>query len=244
VDPAFGLPAVWIREEDRDRAYRAEGYTVVDPPTIIATHLTQIIRSHAAEILGRKEVKELIDMTEKTNKVVADEVSKLGLGTIHKVLQGLLREQVSIRNTVLIFETLSDYGGVTKVPHILVEKVRQALGRQIALQYADEEKVLKVFTVAPDFLAHLLANRMETDSGPVAALELPLQLAWISALSASVAKYKDTPLQPVILSPAETRYLLKSSTERDMPNLVVLSILEIPKDIKTEPLGEIHVKQP
>ena len=131
TDPAFGLPAIWVSEVDRERAERA-GYAVVDPPTIIATHLTELIKSHAAEILGRQEIQSIVDTLKKEYPAVVEEVTKLfNMGEIQKVMQGLLREQVSIRNMVAIFETLADFGPVTKKTDILVEKVRQALARQI-----------------------------------------------------------------------------------------------------------------
>ena len=135
-DPAFGLPAVWIAEEDREKAERL-GYTVVDPPSIIATHLTEIIKRYAAEILGRQEVQSILDALKTDYPAVVEEVKKvLSVGEIQKVLQGLLTERVSVRNMVVILETLADYGSVTKDVGFLIEKVRQALGRQICLQYA------------------------------------------------------------------------------------------------------------
>jgi flagellar biosynthesis protein FlhA len=242
VDPAFGLPAIWVREELRDKAELA-GYAVVDPPTIIATHLTEIIKGHAAEILGRQEVQGIIEGIKKDYPTVVDEVNKIfSIGEIQKVLQGLLREQVSIRNLVVILETMADFGGVTKKAEVLIEKVRQALGRQICLQYADNNHVLHVLTVAPDFLGKLLASRVDTVNGIIAALEPALQHSWISAASSAIAAAQDKGYVPVVLCPENCRVLIKSSVEREMPKLVVLSIPEIPKDIQLESLGEIHVK--
>jgi flagellar biosynthesis protein FlhA len=241
IDPVFGRPAIWVREEDRSKAEFA-GYAVIDPPTIIATHLTELIRKNASEILGRQEVQTIIDAIKKDYPAVVEEITKLfTIGEIQKVLQGLLREQVSIRNMVVILETLADYGAVIKKADVLVEKVRQALGRQICLQYADKDHVLRVLTVAQDFLEKLLESRVDTVNGPLAALDPALQRSWISALSASIAAVGDKVAVPVILCPQETRVLIKSSTEREMPGLVILSIPEIPSDIKLEPLGEVHV---
>jgi flagellar biosynthesis protein FlhA len=241
VEPAFGLPAIWVREEDRSKAELA-GYAVVDPPTIIATHLTELIKKHASEILGRQEVQTIIDGIKKDYPAVIEEITKLfTMGEIQKVLQGLLREQVSIRNMVVILETLADYGAVTKKADVLVEKVRQALGRQICLQYADENHVLHVLTVAQDFLEKLLESRMDTVNGPLAALDPALQRSWLTALNSSFAAVQEKGYVPVILCPQETRILIKSSTDREIPNLTVLSIPEIPNDIKVESLGEVHV---
>jgi flagellar biosynthesis protein FlhA len=240
-DPAFRLPAIWVSEEERSKAELA-GYAVVDPPTIIATHITELIRKHASEILGRQEVQTIIDTIKKDYPAVVDEIMKqFTLGEIQKVLQGLLREQVSIRNMVVILETLADYGAVTKKADILVEKVRQALGRQICLQYADKNHVLHVLTVAQDFLVKLLESRVDTPNGPMAALDPALQRSWISSLSASFDGVKEKGFMPLLLCPMETRVLIKSSTEREMPGLVILSIPEIPGDIKLESLGEVHV---
>lgn len=241
TDPAFGLPAIWITEDQRDRAERA-GYAVVDPPTIIATHLTEIIKSHAEEIIGRQEVAGIIENLRKDYPAVVDEVTKLfTVGEVQKVLQRLLREQVSIRNNVVILETMADYGPVTKQTDILVEKVRQALGRQICLQYADEERTLHVLTVEPAFLQKLVESRIDTVNGPMAALEPVAQRSWISALSMAVASVQEKGFMPIILCPEEARILVKSSSEREMPGLVVISVPEITKDIKVESLGEIKV---
>ncbi|HOC29162.1 MAG TPA: flagellar biosynthesis protein FlhA, partial [Treponemataceae bacterium] len=170
TDPTFGLPAIWLSEENRERAERA-GYTVVDPPSIIATHLTEIIKRHASEILGRQEVQSIIDTIRKDYPAVVDEVVKLcSVGEIQKVLQGLLREQVSIRNMVVILETLADYRPITKDTTILVEKVRQALARQICLQYADDTRTLHVLTVEPALVQKIVDSRVDTVNGPVAAL--------------------------------------------------------------------------
>ncbi|MFI3258390.1 MAG: flagellar biosynthesis protein FlhA, partial [Spirochaetales bacterium] len=240
-DPAFGLPAVWLSESDRTKAEKA-GYAVVDPPTIIATHLTELIKSHAAEILGRQEVQSIIDTLKKEYPTVIEETTKLfTVGEVQKVLQGLLREQVSIRNMVVIFETLADFGAITKKTDILVEKVRQSLGRQICLQYADDNRIMHVLTVSQDFLQKIVDSRVDTVSGPVAALDPSMQRAWITALSSSLALAQGKGYMPVILCPEEARVLVKASSEREMPNLVVLSVPEITNDIKLENLGEIKV---
>lgn len=240
-DPAFGLPAVWVSENEREQAERA-GYAVVDPPTIIATHLTELIKAHAAEILGRQEVQSIVDTLKKEFPAVVEEVTKIfNTGAIQKVLQGLLREQVSIRNMVVIFETLADFGPVTTQTDVLVEKVRQALGRQICLQYADENRIMHVLTVEPGFLQKLVAGRVNTVNGPISALEPADQHNWIAAVSAAVAVAQGKGFMPVILCPEESRILIKASTEREMPNLVVLSVPEIVNDIKLENLGEIKV---
>nr|WP_298680755.1 flagellar biosynthesis protein FlhA [uncultured Treponema sp.] len=244
VDPTFGLPAVWISEENRDRAERA-GYTVVDPPAIIATHLTEVIKKHAAEILGRQEVQGIMDALRKDFPAVIDEAAKVcSLGEVQKVLQGLLREQVSIRNTIVILETLADFRPITSDVSILVEKVRQALGRQICLQYADENKTLHVLTVEPSLAQKIVESRIDTVNGPMAALEPSEQRIWIRSLIQAVTTMQKSGFLPIVLAPeASARILIKNSTDREIPDLVVLSIPEISKDIQVEVIGEIKLEQ-
>lgn len=241
VDPAFGLPALWIPEEGREKAERA-GYAVVDSPTIIATHLTEIIKSHASEILGRQEVQTMIDSLKKDYPAVIEESTKLfSLGEIQKVLQGLLREQVSVRNLVVILETMSDFAPITKNIELLTEKVRQALGRQICLQYADENHVLHILTVNPQLLQKMAENKAATVNGTVVAWEPASQRSWITAVNAAFAAVREKGYMPVILTSEEYRLLIKVSTEREMPDLIVLSVQEITNDIRVESLGEINV---
>ena len=244
VDPTFGLPAVWISEENRDRAERA-GYTVVGPPAIIATHLTEVIKKHAAEILGRQEVQGIMDALRKDFPAVIDEAAKVcSLGEVQKVLQGLLREQVSIRNTIVILETLADFRPITSDVSILVEKVRQALGRQICLQYADENKTLHVLTVEPSLAQKIVESRIDTVNGPMAALEPSEQRIWIRSLIQAVTTMQKSGFLPIVLAPeASARILIKNSTDREIPDLVVLSIPEISKDIQVEVIGEIKLEQ-
>lgn len=239
TDPTFGLPAIWIAEENRERAERA-GYTVVDPPSIIATHLTEIIKRHASSILGRQEVQSIVDAIRKDYPAVVDEVMKLcSLGEIQKVLQGLLREQVSIRNMVVILETLADYRPVTKDSTILIEKVRQSLARQICLQYVDDARTLHVLTIEPALVQKIVESRVDTVNGPIAALEPAEQRSWIRSLTRSVTSVQQAGYLPIILCPEEARILVKSSTEREISELVVLSVPEIANDIKVEAIGEI-----
>lgn len=186
TDPAFGLPALWISEDQRELAER-RGYTVVDAPSIIATHLTEIIKKHSFEMLGRQEVKKILDTLRSDYSAVVDEVTKaLSLGEVQKVLQGLLIEQVSIRNMIPILETLADYGVVSKEISFLIEKVRQTLGRQICLQYADDKKVLRVLTIAPELEKVIIESRLDTAGGPVAALDPEDHRNWINAVTNAV----------------------------------------------------------
>lgn len=241
-DPAFGLPAIWINEDKREQAERA-GYTVVDPPSIIATHLTEIIKRHAAEILGRQETQSMLEALKKDYPAVVEEAQKgLSLGEIQKVLQALLEEQVSIRNLVAILEALADYGPVTKDIQFLTEKSRQALARQICLQYADDDRVLRVLTIDHALEQKIVESRVETSSGVMSALEPAVQNAWIKALSRSVAAMQQNGLLPVILCSEAARFLVRSSSYRELPSLVILSVPEIVADITVEQVGEIKLE--
>ena len=242
VDPAFGLPAKWITEEDRENAERL-GYTVVDPPSIIATHLTEIINRNASEILGRQEVQSILDALKTDYPAVVEEVSKtLSSGVIQKVLQGLLQERISIRNIVTVLETLADYAPVTQDVGFLIEKVRQSLSRQISMQYASEDRSLKVLTLDPGLEQNIIASKVETPTGIRAALEPELQRHWISALSGSVKSVQDQGTMPILLCSEAARALVKSSSRREIPHLVVLSAPEIDPEFSVESIGQISAE--
>jgi flagellar biosynthesis protein FlhA len=242
-DPAFGLPATWIAESEREKAERL-GYTVVDPPSIIATHLTEIIKAHAGEILGRQEVQSILDTLKSDYPTVVEEVSKnFSVGEIQKILQGLLHEQVSIRNIVVILETMADYGSVSKDTSFLIEKVRQALGRQICLHYSGDEKTIHVLTLEPGLEQAIIEARVDTPSGPTAALEPKLHRSWITAVTNSVRTVQEQGKLPLILCSEAARPLIKGSTIREVPHLVVLSVPEVVPDVKIETLGEIRIEE-
>jgi flagellar biosynthesis protein FlhA len=244
-DPAFGLPALWVSEDKRGDAERA-GYTVVDSASIIATHLTEIIKRHAAELLGRQDIQAILDSLKTDYPAVVSEVQKsLSLGDIQKVLQGLLRERVSIRNLVAILEALADYGPLMKDLkdiQFLIEKSRQALGRQICLQYAGEERLLRVLAIDQRLEKKIIESGLTTSSGIIAALEPALQKAWIKALTRSIAAVEERGWLPVILCSEAARYLVKSSSDRELPNLAVLSVSELSQDITVEAVGEIRLE--
>jgi len=241
-DPVFGLPALWIGESNREKAERA-GYTVVDAPSIIATHLTEIIKRHASDILGRQDVRAMLDELRKNYPAVVEDVSEnLGTGEIQKVLQALLRERISIRNLVAILETLSDYGKMTKDVQFLTEKVRQSLARQISAQFADDDKVLHVMTLSPSLEQTILDSRLDTAAGPVAALSTDVHRAWINALANTCKHVQDQGYLPIILSSEGTRWLIKQSTLRDQPDLVVLSVLELSPEVQVEGIAEIQLE--
>lgn len=242
-DPAFDIPAVWIAEDEQERAERL-GYTVVDPPSIIATHLTEIIKRHASEILGRQAVQSILDTLKKEYPAVVEDVTKnLSIGVIQKVVQALLKEQISIRNMVSILETMADYSTVTQDVGFLIEKVRQGLGRQISLQYSDEVKTMRVLTIDPKLEQRIIESKVETAAGVIAALEPVEQRRWINALSNSVKSVQDLGHMPIILCSEAARALVKSSSIREIPHLVVLSAPEVDPEITVEAIGQIVMEE-
>jgi flagellar biosynthesis protein FlhA len=241
-EPTFGLPAVWVSEDRRDEAERA-GYTVVDPPSIIATHLTEIIKQHAADILGRQDTQAVLDHLKKDYPAVVDEVLKAAnLGLVQKVFQGLLRERVSIRNAVSVLEAVADYAPISRNVQFLTEKARQALGSQICHQYADDERRLHVLTIDQALEEKIIESKYETASGDRAALDPQTHGAWIRSVSKTAAAVKEQGWLPVILCSEKARYLVKDATEREIPELVVISVPEIPQDITVESAGVIRLE--
>jgi len=243
VDPAFGFPAIWVEQDKRDEAERL-GYTVVDPPSIIATHLSEIIRRHAADILGLQNTQEILDTLRKEYPAVVDEVLREGRGLriveIQKILQGLLKERVSIRNMVSILEAIADYAPVSKNIWFLTEKARQALASQICRQYADDDRKLRVLTIDPGLEQKIIDSKYETPSGIVSALDPPSHKMWIRAVSKAAAAVKEKGWLPVILCSEQARFLVKSSTDRELPDLAVISVPEIVPDIIPEAVGIIR----
>ena len=247
-DPAFGMPAIWIPEDQRSEAEQA-GYAVVDPPTIIATHITEIIKAHASEILGRQEVSVLINEVKKTNPIVVDEVMngdkrKFSYGEIEKILCGLLEEKVSVRNMVTILETISNYGAITGNTWELIEKVREALGLQICMQYVDNDKKLRVVNLSQGWSQKILdrAQYPQDGSKPFVAFVPVEGRAWIKAVSDTLQSVQSMGFMPIIMCSSVVRQLVHGSIEREMPGVVVISekeILSAGNSIGLEILGEI-----
>lgn len=241
VEPAFGLPALWIQEANREQAELA-GYTVVDPVSVLATHLTEVVKSHAFEILGRQEVQTLVESVKQNNATVVEELTPnlLSIGDIQKVLAKLLRERISIRDMVTIFETLADYAQLTKDTDILTEYVRHALARQISRQYA-QNNVLTCLTVDPQ-LENLIAGAVQrNENGSYVALEPNVLQTIISCLSKELPRITNIGYQPIILtSPAVRTYFYKL-VERSIPNLIVLSYAELESNIEVQSLGMVKI---
>jgi flagellar biosynthesis protein FlhA len=245
IDPAFGLPAIWIDQGRRDEAERA-GYTVVDPPSIIATHFTEIIRRHAADILGLQDTQAILDTLRKEYPAVVEEVLREGKGLrvteVQKILHGLLREKVSIRNMVSILESIADYAPISKNIWFLTEKARQSIASQICQQYADDDRRLRVLTIDSSLEQRIVDSKYETPSGIVCALDPPTQKAWIKAVVKAVTAIKEKGWMPVILCSEQARFLVKNSTDRELPDLAVISVPEIVPEVIPEAVGMIRIE--
>jgi flagellar biosynthesis protein FlhA len=240
TEPTFGLPAQWITADERERA-QVLGYTVVDPSSVITTHLTETIRRHARDLLGRQEVQGLLDVIKPTHPSVVETLvpTLLPLGTVQKVLQNLLAEGVSIRDLALILEALADAAPATKDPVLLTEYVRQGLGRTICRELAAGDGVLKVFTLSPG-LEQLLADALvEGDQGRYLALEPRMAQRVIEAIAKTIGK-EPPDGTPVVLCGPVIRPHLRRLTERYLPHLAMLSYNEIGPEVTLKALAMVE----
>lgn len=242
VEPAFNLAARWIDKGHKEMA-ELKGYTVVDPPSVLATHLTTIIKNHAYELLGRQEIQNIIDFIREQNSAVVEELlpDLLSIGEIQKVLANLLKEQISIRDMNTILETLADYAKNTKDIDVLTEYVRQTLKRQISRQYVSPEQKLQVITLDPAIEEQLRKSLQQSDFGSYLALDPEIAQKLMDELRNKVNKISQKGLSPVILCPPIIRIYLKRLTENFMPNLTILSYNEIDSGINVEVVGMVSV---
>ncbi|MBL0691394.1 MAG: flagellar biosynthesis protein FlhA [SAR324 cluster bacterium] len=241
LEPAFGLPAIWINDAEKENAQIA-GYTVVDIPTVITTHLTEAIKTNAYEFLQRQDVQKLLDQTAIDQpKLVEDLVPNiLSLGAVQRVLQGLLKEGISIRNIPTILETLSDYGAHTKVPDLLIEFVRQSLDKVITKQYINNEGVLTVMTLDYNMEKTIADSIKDTPQGSYLGLAPTKAQLIITTVEAALNQFQKTNSQPLILTSPKIRVHFKKLTERMIAGLVVLSHNEVPFDVRIENIGVIN----
>lgn len=242
LEPAFGLPAKWITEEHKDEA-ELSGYTVVDPPSVVSTHITEVIKQHAHILLGREETKQLIDHLKETNPILVDEVTPepLAIGDVQKILAKLLRENVSIRNLPVIFETLADFSKMTNDTELLAEYVRQSLSAQLTEQYAKPDRTLTVITVSGKVEKLLAESIQHTEHGNYLSLEPDKQQEIITAIHQEVEKLtlqEDTAI--VLCSPAIRMYL-KQLLDRFLPQVVVLSYNELEPDVQVQSVGVVNI---
>lgn len=219
------------------------GYTVVDPPSVVATHLTETIKKHAHELLGRQETKALIDHLKTTNPALVEELipNILSVGDVQKVLIRLLKEKVSIRDLVTIFETLADYGTYTKDPDILTEYVRQSLARQITSQYASAQKTIKVITIGPVLEKRIAEAVQHTEQGTYLALDPMTTQQIYQRLSEQVKRIVEAGNQPIILTSPTIRMYVRQIVDRTMPDVPVLSYNELEPSVEIQSVGVVNL---
>ncbi|MBP3458293.1 MAG: flagellar biosynthesis protein FlhA [Lachnospiraceae bacterium] len=239
-EPSFHLPAIWITEGQRERA-ESLGYTVVDPPSIIATHLTEIIRQHIAELLTRQDVQNLINNLKETNPSIVEElVPKLmGLGEVQKVLQNLLREGISIRDLLTIFETLADYASTTRDVDILTEYVRQSLKRAICAKFFPANETTSVVTVDPKIEQEIMGSVKQTEQGAYLTLDPEKTKAIIESVRTEVGKLESLGKNPIIITSPIVRMYFKRLIEDYFSDLIVVSYNEVESNVELQSVGMV-----
>src|SRR5699024_7056003 len=240
-EPAFGLPAKWISEDRKDEA-ELSGYTVVDPPSVVSTHITEVIKKHAHTLLGREETSELIDHLKETYPILVEEVTPdpLSIGDVQKVLAKLLKEGLSIRNLPIIFETLADFGKLTNDTELLTEYVRQALASQITKQYAVDNTV-KVITVSTAVEQLISENVQQTEHGNYLALDPDTQQQIVTTIHEQIEKLAHRQEEAVVICSPTVRMYLKQLIERYLPELAVISYNELEPTIQVQSVGVVNV---
>ena len=241
-EPAFGLPAVWIPERDVENV-QAKGLVVVDTATVVTTHITEIIKSHVDELLGRQEVQAVVDSLAATYpKVVEDLVPKvIPIGTLQKVLQRLLKERVSIRDMVVILETLADQLPVTKNIDILTSYIRRALARTITRQYQDKDRTIHVIMVSPEIEDTINRSVQHTEYESFVSPDPGFVRKFIENTNRLLGGFQSVGLPPIVLCSANTRIHLRKIMERFIPNITVLAHNEITSDANITSLGMVEV---
>lgn len=239
-EPSFHLPAIWITEGQRERA-ESLGYTVVDPPSIIATHLTEIIRQHIAELLTRQDVQNLVNNLKETNPSLVDELipKLLGLGEVQKVLQNLLKEGISIRDLLTIFETLADYAPSTRDTDILTEYVRQSLKRAISNKFFPPNETTSVVTLDPKIEQEIMASVKQTENGAYLTLDPERTKAIIKSVETEIAKLENLGKNPIIITSPIVRMYFKRLTEDYVKDLIVVSCNEVENNVELQSVGMV-----
>ena len=241
VEPAFGLPALWISESQREKA-EILGYTVVDPPSIIATHLTEIIKRHIHELLSRQDVQTLVDNVKETHPALVEELVPkiLTISEIQKVLANLLKESVSIRDLVTIFETLADYGTITRDTDLLTEYVRQNLSRAISKKFLNQPSN-KVITLDPDLEQKIMDSVQQSEQGSYLALDPESTQKIFERLNQEIRRFNSIGQQPILLTSPIVRIYFRRLTEQVAPDLIILSYNEIDPSIEIQSIGMVSI---
>ena len=239
-EPSFHLPAIWITEGQRERA-ESLGYTVVDPPSIIATHLTEVIRQHIAELLTRQDVQNLINNIKDNNSALVDELvpKLLSIGEIQKVLQNLLSEGISIRDLVTIFETLADHASVTRDTDILTEYVRQSLKRAISGKYFSPNEVTNVITLDPAVEQEIMGAVKNTEQGSYLALDPERVKKIIGSLTEQLKKLEDMGRNPIVITSPIVRLYFKKLASDYFKDIIVISYNEVESNVELQSVGMV-----
>lgn len=239
-EPSFHLPAIWITEGQREKA-ESLGYTVVDPPSIIATHLTEVIRSHIAEFLTRQDVQNLVDNLKENNPALVDELvpKLLGLGEIQKVLQNLLAEGISIRDLLTIFETLADHAATTRDTDVLTEYVRQSLKRAISSKYFPANETTSVITLDPKVEQDIMGSVKQTEQGAYLTLDPERTKAIMASAETEVAKLESLGKNPIVVTSPIVRMYFKKLTEDYFKDLIVVSYNEVESNVELQSVGMV-----
>ena len=241
-EPSFHLPAIWITESQRERA-ESLGYTVVDPPSIIATHLTEVIRSHIAELLTRQDVQNLVNNLKESNPVLVDELvpKLLGLGEVQKVLQNLLSEGISIRDLLTIFETLADHASATRDTDVLTEYVRQNLKRAISNKYFPANETTSVITLDPKVEQEIMGSVKQTEQGAYLTLDPEKTKAIMSSVETEIAKLENMGKSAIVITSPIVRMYFKKLTEDYFKDLIVVSYNEVESNVELQSVGMVTV---
>ena len=240
-EPAFGLPALWISPDLRDKA-EAMGYTVVDAPSVLATHLSEVIRRNGADLLTRQEVQKLTDMVKETAPAVVEELlASLSLGEIQKVLQNLIREQIPIRDLVTIFEALADYGKLSRSVDFLTERARESLSRLISLKIQGEDGVITAATLSPNWEQKIMASM---DGDLARGWQLNMDPREVQKMIAAISRAVDDMLAkghtPVLLVHPNVRLIVRRLIEGSVANVFVVSYNEIAHGIQIKTVGMVE----
>ena len=239
-EPSFHLPAIWITEGQRERA-ESMGYTVVDPPSIIATHLTEIIRQYISELLTRQDVQNLVNNLKESNPSLVEELipKLLGLGEIQKVLQNLLREGISIRDLLTIFETLADYAPTTRDTDILTEYARQSLKRAISGKFFPANETTSVVTLDPKIEQEIMGSVKQTEQGAYLTLDPEKTKAIMSSVEKEMKKLENLGKNPIVITSPIVRMYFKKLTSDYFKDLIIISYNEIESNVELQSVGMV-----
>lgn len=242
LEPAFKMPAKWISESVKEQA-EMFGYTVVDPPSVVSTHITEVIKSYAHELIGRQEAKQLIDHTKETYPILIEEVTPnpLSVGDIQRVLAKLLKESVSIRNLPIIFEVLADYGKMTSDTDLLTEYVRQGLARQITSQYTVQEGLLRVLTLSGKVEKTMAEAVQQTEHGNYLSLDPNVSQAIVESIAKQIETLSFQEQSPIVLCSPAVRMYVRQITERYFPHMAVLSYNELEANVEVQSVGVVDI---